>query len=35
MIPVLASGEEKSLNIPFTPAVEDFNGMGVIWLKLV
>ena len=20
---------------PFTPAVEDFNGMGVIWLKLV
>lgn len=34
-IPALASGEEKSLNIPFTPAVEDFNGMGVIWLKLV
>ena len=34
-IPALASGEEKLLEIPFTPAVEDFNNMGMLLLKLV
>lgn len=33
-IPALASGEEKTLKIPFTPALDDYNAQGVIDLKI-
>lgn len=33
-IPALASGEEKTLEIPFTPTVDDYSAQGVIDLKM-
>ncbi len=33
-VPALASGEEKTLEIPFTPAMEDYSAQGVIDLEI-
>ncbi len=33
-VPALSSGEEKMIEIPFTPAIEDYSAQGAIDLKL-